>query len=200
VSGPTLDTKARRADETRGEQSSETGPSPASLRPSSLHQPSLGKRLRIRSMVSVAGEVLPFFWPMRNFIHHNPLNGLEHLLFEEAVAEAGRLFHARGWLPRTDYQRLLAEGHIRTEDLAREVDAFVDDWLASQGGAPEADSGTADSDGPDPETRSMLREILLAMLTLTSQPTPGDREPCAEDVLACLKRSDGAGQGDGECG
>jgi hypothetical protein len=34
----------------------------------------------------------------------------------------------------------------------------------------------------------VLRETLLAMMTVTSQPTPGDREPCAEEVLACLRR------------
>jgi len=34
---------------------------------------SLGRRLKIRATVHVAGEPIPFFWPMRTFIHHNPL-------------------------------------------------------------------------------------------------------------------------------
>jgi hypothetical protein len=152
---------------------------------SGKHRLALGKRLKIRSMVTVAGEVLPFFWPMRNFIHHNPLNGLEHLPFDQAVAEATRLFHARGWLPRGDYQRLLAEGHIQREDIAREVDAFVTAWLSEQEGATGAAPTTTDE-----EVAAKLREILMAMLTSTSQPAPGDRAPCAEDVLACLKRGD----------
>jgi hypothetical protein len=147
------------------------------------HRPALGKKLKIRSMVTVAGEVLPFFWPMRNFIHHNPLHGLEHLPFEAAVAEATRLFHARGWLPRPAYQRMLAEGAMHRDDLAAEVDAFVAAWLAEQG---------SDDDAAHAEVAALLREILLAMLTATSQPSPGDREPCAEEVLACLRRS---GQG-----
>ena len=53
---------------------------------SELTGPTLGKKLKIRSMVTMAGEVLPFFWPMRNFIHHNPLHGLEHLPFQVAAA------------------------------------------------------------------------------------------------------------------
>ena len=51
---------------------------------------SLGKRLRIRALVYVAGEPIPSFWPMRTFIHHNPLFGLEHLPFEAAVARVAR--------------------------------------------------------------------------------------------------------------
>ena len=150
------------------------------------HRPGLGKRLKIRSMVTVAGEVLPFFWPMRNFIHHNPLHGLEQLPFERAVAEATRLFHARGWLPRTDYQRMLAEGAVTEADLAAEVGAFVAAWLAEQGG--EA------GDAADADLDRLLRDTLLAMLTKTSQPSPGDREPCAEEVLACLRAEGCAGQ------
>ncbi len=144
------------------------------------HRPSLGKTLKIRSMATVAGEVLPFFWPMRNFIHHNPLHGLEHLPFEQAVAEAARLFHARGSLPRTDCQRMLAAGAMQPEDVAQEIDAFVDAWLAEQGQlAVDAAHG---------EVAALLRDILLAMMTAASHPTPGDREPCAADVLACLRR------------
>jgi hypothetical protein len=156
------------------------------------HRPPLGRRLRIRSMVSVSGEVLPFFWPMRNFIHHNPLHGLEHLPFEQAVAEATRLFHARGWLPRTDYQQMLAAGDIDRDALAVEVDAFVADWLAQQGTGPGMVPGDGQANGEDgaadAELAALLRETLLAMLTTTSQPAPGDREPCAEEVLACLRR------------
>jgi len=47
----------------------------------------LGRRLKIRTMIHLAGEPIPYFWPMRTFIHHNPLYGLEHLPFEAAVAE-----------------------------------------------------------------------------------------------------------------
>jgi hypothetical protein len=156
------------------------------------HRPSLGKRLKIRSMVTVAGEVLPFFWPMRNFIHHNPLHGLEHLPFEQAVAEATRLFHARGWLPRTDYQRMLAEGAVAEEDVAAEVDAFVAAWLAEQEGGSGSVAGQADA--AEADLTRLLRETLLAMLTRTSQPNPGDREPCAEEVLACLRVGGCVGQ------
>jgi hypothetical protein len=40
----------------------------------------------------------------------------------------------------------------------------------------------------------MLRETLLAMMTATSQPAPGDREPCAEEVLACLREGTGVAE------
>lgn len=138
--------------------------------------PSLGQRLKIRSMVTMAGEVLPFFWPMRNFIHHNPLHGLEHLPFEQAVAEASRLFHARGWLRRSEYQRMLSEGDIDLDVLSAMVGAQVDLWLMEH--------GTND----DPEYGDLLKRLLLAMLTTLEQPAPGDRSPCAEEVLACLRQ------------
>lgn len=138
--------------------------------------PDLGQRLKIRSMVTMAGEVLPFFWPMRNFIHHNPLHGLEHLPFEQAVAEACRLFHARGWLRRTEYQQMLADGDIDPEVLQTLVSEQVEAWLSQ------------DSVRADPEAAALLRRLLMAMLTELDQPAPGDRAPCAEEVLACLRK------------
>lgn len=85
----------------------------------------LGQKLRIRAMVYVASEPIPNFWPMRAFIHHNPLHGLEHLSFPEAVAQGQRVFHARGFLHRTEYQRYLARGKVDRQRLADEVDAFL---------------------------------------------------------------------------
>jgi uncharacterized protein len=85
----------------------------------------LGTRLKIRSMIHVAAEPLPFFWPMRTFIHHNPLHGLEHLPFEQAVEQGARLFHARRALPRSEYQRYLAEGKVNREALTNAVSEFV---------------------------------------------------------------------------
>ncbi len=96
---------------------------------------SLGQSLKIRAMVHVAAEPIPFFWPMRTFIHHNPLHGLEHLPFTEAVQQGERLFHARGFLPRSAYQQYLAEGKVDRERLVARVAAFA----AARTAIPEID-------------------------------------------------------------
>ncbi len=87
----------------------------------------LGGRLKIRAMVHVAGEAIPYFWPMRTFIHHNPLYGLEHLSFQEAIREGRKLFHGRGYLPRAMYQRYLAEGKIDLDRLSSQIRQFLDE-------------------------------------------------------------------------
>ncbi len=138
--------------------------------------PTLGKKLKIRSMVTMAGEVLPFFWPMRNFIHHNPLHGLEHLPFEQAVAAATKLFHARGYLNRTEYQQLLASGSIEREVLQDLVAEFVTDWLREQ------------DISDDGELAELLRRSTMAMMTAMTHPAPGQDVPGPEAVLAAVKR------------
>ncbi len=91
----------------------------------------LGENLRIRSMVYIAGEPVPYFWPMRNFIHHNPLHGFEHLPFEQAVDKGTRLFGARGYLSRSAYQRYLAEGKVDAESLRLRVQRFIESQKVS---------------------------------------------------------------------
>jgi uncharacterized protein YbcC (UPF0753/DUF2309 family) len=81
---------------------------------------SLANRLRVRATTYVAGEPVPYFWPMRNFIHHNPLYGLEHLPFAEAVRRGEQLFHAKAFLPRSAYQRWQSRGQVDAATL-REV-------------------------------------------------------------------------------
>ena len=85
----------------------------------------LGLRLKIRAMIHVAAEPIPFFWPMRTFIHHNPLHGLEHLPFEQAVCQGAELFHGRAFLPRRIYQGYLAAGKVDRQVLAAAVTRFV---------------------------------------------------------------------------
>ncbi len=85
----------------------------------------LGKKLQIRAMIYVAGEPIPYFWPMRTFIHHNPLHGLEHLPFSEAVEKGRRVFRARAFLQRTEYQRYLSQGKVDQTQLAADVESFT---------------------------------------------------------------------------
>ena len=47
------------------------------------------------------------FWPMKRFVHHNPIHGLEHLPFDRAVREAQHLLGGNGYLSNREYRQLL---------------------------------------------------------------------------------------------
>lgn len=147
----------------------------------------LGKSLKIRSTIHVAAEPIPYFWPMRTFIHHNPLHGLEHLKFEEAVEEGKRLFHGRVYLPRKIYQQYFSEGKVDEESLLSGIRRFVsrqedipgidlNAWLeklllkvpepicAKNDFADEADIYAALNQQPPAQTADSLTTSLSAML------------------------------------
>jgi len=86
----------------------------------------LGLRLKIRSIIHVAAEPIPYFWPMRTFIHHNPLHGLEHMSFEDALKLGAELFHGRTFLQRPVYQGYLKEGKVERETLNIGINKFLD--------------------------------------------------------------------------
>jgi len=79
-------------------------------------------RERLVSAIALASESVSSFWPMRTFIHHNPLHGFEHLPFDTAVRKAQNLTGGRGYLANEEYRRMFAGGHIRPEDLARAIE------------------------------------------------------------------------------
>ncbi|RLJ71208.1 hypothetical protein BCF55_1507 [Hydrogenivirga caldilitoris] len=87
----------------------------------------LGRKLWIRSLVNVSAEPIPYFWPMRTFVHHNPLHELEELSFWEAVREGERIFGGRGFLSREGYQYLMERGRIREEYLRNRVVEFLEE-------------------------------------------------------------------------
>ncbi|MGE3151150.1 MAG: DUF2309 domain-containing protein [Nitrospiraceae bacterium] len=75
------------------------------------------QRMELRSYVELAGEVIAQCWPMRTFIHHNPLHGLETLPFEQAVERGTELFGGRGYLSSDEYRCFVREGRIGLKEL-----------------------------------------------------------------------------------
>ncbi|MCC2642111.1 MAG: hypothetical protein K0S45_2524 [Nitrospira sp.] len=75
------------------------------------------QRMELRSYVQLAGEVISSYWPMRTFIHHNPLHGLESMSFEQAVKRGAQLFGGRGYLSNETFREYLRQGRIRSSDL-----------------------------------------------------------------------------------
>ena len=75
------------------------------------------RRMELRGMVKLAGEVIAQYWPMRTFVHHNPLHSLEYLPFEETVRRGKQFMGGNGYLPSYQYREYYAAGRIRHEDL-----------------------------------------------------------------------------------
>ncbi|MGI8836430.1 MAG: putative inorganic carbon transporter subunit DabA [Pyrinomonadaceae bacterium] len=61
--------------------------------------------------------------PMTTFIHHNTLHGLQHLPFEEAIAEATRILGGRGYLSNEEYRAFYRRGRIGDEDIEAALEA-----------------------------------------------------------------------------
>jgi uncharacterized protein YbcC (UPF0753/DUF2309 family) len=73
----------------------------------------------LRHRIAEASEPIAQFWPMKNFVHHNPIHGLEHLPFEEAVREAKHLLGGNGYLSNNEFRQLNREGRITAEGVTR---------------------------------------------------------------------------------
>ncbi|MGZ8423156.1 MAG: putative inorganic carbon transporter subunit DabA, partial [Nitrospira sp.] len=83
------------------------------------------QRMEVRSYVQLAREVIAQYWPMRTFIHHNPLHGLEGLHFEAAVKRGAQLFGGRGYLSNETFRRYFKSGRISPEDLQATIEPLA---------------------------------------------------------------------------
>ncbi|HTK86555.1 MAG TPA: DUF2309 domain-containing protein [Nitrospiraceae bacterium] len=97
------------------------------ITPQESHRFTDAQRMELRSYVQLAGEVISQYWPMRTFIHHNPLHGLESLPFDQAVQRGARLFGGRGYLDSETFRRYVQSGRIRTEDLRTALEPLAAD-------------------------------------------------------------------------
>jgi uncharacterized protein YbcC (UPF0753/DUF2309 family) len=82
--------------------------------------PSESQRIELRSLVNLSCESISHFWPMKTFIHHNPLHGLEHLTFEKAIKEGQRFLKGRGYLSSSENRKYFQQGRI-SEDAIKEA-------------------------------------------------------------------------------
>ena len=97
------------------------------------------QRMALRSQVKLASEIVAPYWPMRTFIHHNPLHELESHSFHEAVQRGQQLLGGRGYLPNEHYRLYYRQGRIRPEHvdavlrpLAQDVSVRIGDQQVSQ--------------------------------------------------------------------
>ncbi len=75
------------------------------------------RRMELRGVVRLAGEVIAQYWPMRTFVHHNPLHSLEYLPFEETVRRGKQFLNGDGYLSSEMYRAYVASGRIRLQDV-----------------------------------------------------------------------------------
>ena len=76
------------------------------------------RRMELRGIVRLAGEVIARYWPMLTFVHHNPFHSLEYLPFDETVRRGRRFLGGEGYLSGKTYRGYLRSGRI----LLRHVD------------------------------------------------------------------------------
>ena len=62
------------------------------------------ERMRLRAQILLSSEIIADYWPMRNFVHHNPLHGLENLSFFEAVKRGNQILGGKPYLANELYR------------------------------------------------------------------------------------------------
>src|SRR4029077_4364400 len=89
------------------------------------------QRMELRTLIRLASEIIANYWPMRTFVHHNPLHGLEDIPFDQAISRAQQLLGGRGYLNSDtfrDYYRFgrILDRHLDVALKTRSPDAAVE--------------------------------------------------------------------------
>lgn len=75
------------------------------------------RRMALRGTIRLASEVIGQCWPMRTFVHHNPLHSLEYLPFDETVQRGRQYLGGAGYLSGAQYRSYLRSGRIQIQHL-----------------------------------------------------------------------------------
>ena len=96
--------------------------------------PSESQQIELRSLVNLSCEPISHFWPMKTFIHHNPLHGLEHLPFEKAIKEGQRFLTGQGYLSSKENRKFFMRGRISEESIKHALSGVTLDKAVTLGG------------------------------------------------------------------
>ncbi|MEZ6089929.1 MAG: DUF2309 domain-containing protein [Pirellulaceae bacterium] len=92
---------------------------------------------RVEQAIEYAKHYLPTQGPISIFVHHNTLHAFEHLSFDEAVIEGGRLYHCEPYLAEDRYRLEVSRGRITIDDLRQvlmdDLDDAADELIAGFG-------------------------------------------------------------------
>ena len=98
------------------------------------------QRMELRGIIRLSSEVMAQYWPMRTFVHHNPLHNLEYFRFDDAVERGRRLLGGKGYLHGDVYRSYIRSGRIQLHHLdealrplVREAHVVIGDCQVSHG-------------------------------------------------------------------
>ncbi|MFI5304564.1 MAG: DUF2309 domain-containing protein [Nitrospiria bacterium] len=83
------------------------------------------RRMKLRGVVLLSSEIISHYWPMRTFVHHNPLHNLEDLPFEDAISLGNRFLGGSGYLPNETFRGYVKSGRIRLDQIDAVLRTFV---------------------------------------------------------------------------
>lgn len=92
------------------------------------------RRAELRTLVKLAGDIVPPLWPLRTAIAINPLVGLEELDFHEAIRRAQHWWGGRGYLPNERYREYYREGRITLDQVDTALAPLVSEEPVKIGG------------------------------------------------------------------
>ena len=92
------------------------------------------QRMELRGTIRLASEVIAQYWPMRTFVHHNPLHGLEYLRFDDTVRLGRKLMGGQGYLSGETYRSYVRSGRIRRDHLDAALKPLLRDQSVTLGG------------------------------------------------------------------
>lgn len=93
----------------------------------SSHRHSESQRMELRGQIRLASEAVAYYWPMRTFVHHNPLHELEDRKFDDAIRQGQYLRGGKGYLSNEQYRDYFRFGRIRLEHLDGALQPFAHD-------------------------------------------------------------------------
>ncbi|MGD8860117.1 MAG: DUF2309 domain-containing protein [Myxococcales bacterium] len=96
---------------------------------------------RLHEAVAEAAHLLPSQAPIRIFVHHNTLHALEHLPFDQAVAEAEKIYGAEPYLSEAAFAEHLRSGRI----LPFDMEAVLGDHFSGEDDHPVLEGGPSRS-------------------------------------------------------